>query len=259
MKRITLLVAFLAAFTFFISAQSNYQLDESKNYEEYPYWIEMMQDPGTNFYATVEAFNRYWKNREITRGSGYKPFKRWEYYWSTRINPDGTFPDGKAVLESYINFVNNNAARENEFTGDWVNLGPVEQPANAGTGQPNGNGRVNAIAFHPTNEDIIYVGAPAGGLWITTDGGESWVSHTDDLPTLGVSAIIVDHSSPMTVYIGTGDRDAGDAPGMGVMKSEDGGVTFETASNGMGNVTVGMMIQHPDDSQMILAATSGGV
>ncbi len=259
MRKITLLAVIMAAFTFLATAQVNYSLDESKNYEKYPYWIEMMQDPGTNFYATVEAFNRYWKNREITRGSGYKPFKRWEYYWSTRINPDGTFPDGIAVLESYQDFVNENATRENEFTGDWVNLGPIQQPNNAGTGQPNGNGRVNAIAFHPTNEDIIYVGAPAGGLWITTDGGESWVSHTDDLPTLGVSAIIVDHSSPMTVYIGTGDRDAGDAPGMGVMKSEDGGVTFEMASDGMGNVTVGMMIQHPDDNQMILAATSGGV
>ena len=106
--------------------------------------------------------------------------------------------------------------------------------------------RTNAIAFHPTNGDIFYVGAPAGGLWITTNGGQSWTTHTDQLPTLGVSAIIVDYDNPLNIFIGTGDRDAGDAAGMGVMKSEDGGVTFTLSNFGMGEETVGMMLQHPE-------------
>jgi len=37
---------------------------------DYPYWIEMMQDPDANFFTTQEAFNLYWQDRPITRGCG---------------------------------------------------------------------------------------------------------------------------------------------------------------------------------------------
>ena len=61
------------------------------------------------------------------------------------------------------------------------------------------------------------------------------------------------------MYIGTGDRDGGDAPGLGVMKSTNGGTTWTSSNTGMGNKTVGMMIQLPSNSNVILAATSGGI
>ena len=57
---------------------------------EYPYWIEMMQDEDANFYDVQEAFNVYWEGREITKGSGWKPFKRWEWWQERHINPDGS-------------------------------------------------------------------------------------------------------------------------------------------------------------------------
>ncbi len=259
MKKFTLLAVLLTAFFIGGFSQATYQLDESKDYSGYPYWIEMMQDEEANFYATVEAFNRYWEYREITPGSGYKPFKRWEYHWSTRIKPDGTRRPADEAIKSYFDFLATNTSRENEFEGDWTNLGPIEQPGNAGTGQPNGNGRVNAIAFHPTDVDIVYVGSPAGGLWITYDGGEEWISYTDNLPTLGVSSIAIDYTDPDIVFIGTGDRDAGDAPGMGIMKSEDGGITFEFSNDGMGNATVGRLIMHPDFHLHMIAATGNGI
>ncbi len=260
MKKITLLIAAFLTASFISFAQTSDMRDQlPEDAATYPYWIEMMQDPDANFFTTVAAFDIYWEGREITRSSGYKPFKRWENHWVDRVYPDGTRRPADEAFESYFKFIAENTRRENEFTGDWVNLGPIEQPGNAGTGQPNGNGRVNAIAFHPTDANMLYVGAPAGGLWISDDGGQSWTNKTDSLPTLGVSSILVDFNDPNTIYIGTGDRDAGDSPGMGVMKSTDGGNTWSPSSNGMGNETVGRMIMHPDDANTILAATSGGI
>lgn len=257
MKKITLTAVLFTAFIFSAQAQN---ANENKDYATHPYWIEMMQDQDANFFETVEAFEKYWENREITPGSGYKPFKRWEYYWRTRINQDGTRRPADETFNSYYKFLKSqHPKRDDYFEGDWVNLGPIEQPANSGTGQPNGNGRINDIAFHPTDPDIIYIGAPAGGLWFTADGGENWSSFTDDLPTLGVSAIAIDYTDPDVVYIGTGDRDAGDASGMGVMKSDDAGVSFVSSNNGMGNVTVGRLIIHPDYHSELLAATSAGI
>jgi hypothetical protein len=34
-----------------------------------------------------------------------------------------------------------------------------------------GVGRVNVIGFHPTDPNIIYCGAPAGGFWYSNDKG----------------------------------------------------------------------------------------
>ncbi len=226
---------------------------------DYPYWIEMMQNPQNNFFTTVKAFNTYWKGREISRSSGYKPFKRWEYFWRDRIFPNGMRRPATEAFTAYFNFKARYSERDQSFGGYWTNIGPIQLPGNAGTGQPNGNGRVNTIAFHPTNDSIIYIGAPAGGLWKSDDGGQTWSSNTDTLPTLGVSSIVIDYTNPSIMFIGTGDRDAGDAEGMGVMKSTDGGLSWDFAKTGMGNVTVGKMIMFPSDHNMLLAATSSGI
>jgi PKD repeat protein len=225
----------------------------------YPYWIEMMQNPDANYYQTVRAFDLYWQDKEIVRGSGYKPFKRWQYYWSSRLNQDGTRQLDNKTYNEVTHFISARNGEKERYSGEWTNLGPIAKPDNSGTGQPNGNGRINAIAFHPTSPDYIYIGAPAGGFWISSDGGNSWVSHTDQLPTLGVSSIAIDNTNPNIIYIGTGDRDASDAVGMGVFKSTDGGVTFTPANNNMTSVTVGRLLIHPTTSDYLLAATSAGI
>ena len=256
MKKVFLLLLPLVI-TSLLGYSQNIFKSATNDTASYPYWIEMMQDPEANFYQTVHAFDLWWGDREITRASGYKPFKRWEYYWSSRLNPDGTRQLGNKTFNEVNRFMTN---RNNaDYSGEWVNLGPVAKPANSGTGQPNGNGRINAIAFHPTSTNNIYIGAPAGGLWISTDAGASWESHTDSLPTLGVSSIVVDFSYTNNIYIGTGDRDAGDAVGMGVFKSTDGGLTFTPANDNMDDATVGRIIMHPADHLYLLAATSKGI
>jgi photosystem II stability/assembly factor-like uncharacterized protein len=79
------------------------------------------------------------------------------------------------------------------------------------------------------------------------------------MPTLGVSAINVHPANPSLILIGTGDRDAGDAPGLGVYKSTDGGITWTVSNSGMGSLTVGMLLRLPTDTNTIFAATSGGI
>ncbi len=226
--------------------------DPSKN----PVWIDMMHDQNANFYETVDAFNTYWESRPERKGSGYNPFKRWEWYMKHKINPDGSRialgHDGK----KYTDFVKSNK-NISRYSGSWQNIGPIQLPSS-----PNdfwGNGRINAIAFHPTDANIIFIGAPAGGLWKSVDGGQNWETLTDNQPTLGVSAIVLDYTNPDIIYIGTGDRDAGDAEGLGVFKSIDGGETFTPANSSMSASTVGRMIIHPTNPQTILAATSSGV
>ena len=143
--------------------------------------------------------------------------------------------------------------------GTWTEIGPTTIPVNI-TGQPNGMGRINALGFHPTDANTVWAGAPNGGLWKTTDGGNSWtMQNTDFLGTLGVSAIAIDPTNTNIIYLGTGDRDGGDSQGLGVYKSTDGGTTWNLSSTGLGNRTVGMFIMDPGNSSVIVAATNGGI
>ena len=220
----------------------------------FPYWIQMMQDPAANFFQTQRAFNLYGKDRKITKGCGWKVFKRWEYMMRSRVNPDGSLPAQDETLNAY-----RHAGLSPASTGGtWTSLGPAQIPAPGPAGYE-GLGRINVVAFHPTDPNKFYIGSPSGGMWQTADGGTTWTTHTDTIPTLGVSAIVVDFSNPAKILIGTGDRDAGDAPGMGVFKSTNGGQTWTPSSTGMGNQVVGRIIQHPTNAQIYLAATAGGV
>lgn len=256
MKKLLLLTGIILLIGVVANSQMSTPVTGVKNVVLYPTWIEMMQNQDANFYETVDAFNAYWSTRTDRKGNGYNPFKRWEWYMSHKINSDGSRRPQGLDRQLYFDFIENQRSAP-LFGGDWTNIGPIQLPSSPYDFW--GNGRINGIAFHPTDVDIFYIGAPAGGLWRTTDGGQNWTPLTDDQPTLGVSSIIVDHSNPDIIYIGTGDRDAGDAEGLGVYKSTDNGATFNPSNDNMGYATVGRLIQHPADANLIYAATSSGI
>jgi len=222
----------------------------------YPYWIQMMQDPGASFHATQSAFEKYWNGRTDYKGNGWKIFKRWEYINESRVQPDGKLRPPDYLLNENKKYQETHQSRS--LNGNWSLIGPISLPSNA-TSQPNGLGRVNCLAFHPTNANIFYAGSPSGGIWKTADGGTTWSVLISNLPSIGVSAILLHPTDENLILIGTGDRDAGDAPGIGVYKSTDGGSTWNSSNSGMGNKTVGMLVRHPSNVNIILAATSGGI
>jgi len=238
-----------------ISAHSQEKQTTLADTSQYPYWIQMMQDPDANFFQTQRAFELYWKDRTITKGCGWKPFKRWESYMQTRVSPSGEKPAPDAVFNAYNLYLQQHDQPQS-LNGNWISQGPFNLPMAKGY---QGLGRINAIAFHPSDPNTIYIGAPSGGLWVSTQGGNSWTTYTDILPTLGVSAIVINPANPQIIYIGTGDRDAGDAPGIGVMKSTDGGITWNLSNSGMGNRTVGKMLIETGNPDILYAATSGGI
>lgn len=229
-----------------------------------PIWQTMMQDRSVNFYKTLSAYNKYYQNRTKEKHTGWKAFERWAHHASLIINPDGSFPPADQVIKEYNKFLRSKITPRSA-TGTWTALGSFGAP-NTQFSWQKGTGRINAIAFHPTNANIIYIGAPQGGFWMTQDKGKTWTTSTDNMPTLGVSAIVAIPSfpptNPPTILIGTGDRDANDAAGLGIYKSTDGGLTFTASNTGItnsGNVTVNKLMVNPLNPNTIVAATSKGI
>lgn len=221
-----------------------------------PDWTLYMSDPNANVDEVITLFNQQWQNRTITPGCGYKPFKRWEHLMHGRISENGLQEPVSSILREYEQALEMKHQRSE--SGNWQNLGPILDGLTTRANIP-GVGRTNHVAFHPTNPNIIFCGTPAGGLWRTYDGGQNWETNTDDLPTLGVSAVAFDPFDPNIVYIGTGDRDAGDAPGMGVMRSTDAGLTWEFVNQGFADQTIGDIQCDPENPGVVLAACRFGM
>lgn len=102
--------------------------------------------------------------------------------------------------------------------GSWK----LEGPANIGA-------RINTIAMHPTDKDILYVGFADGGLWKTTNGGRDWSPIFDNQIWQSIGSICIDPVNPNVVYVGTGDPNVSGYPraGGGLYKSTDAGSTWK--------------------------------
>lgn len=224
-------------------------------------WFENGKDDqgNPNFFLIQKEAEKYFQSIDITeKGVGFKPYKRWEENWKDRIYEDGSFPDAGVNERNFSEYLKTVKNQNRSLSiANWTNLGPNSTP-----GGYAGLGRINCVAFHPTNVDIIWVGSPGGGLWKSTDAGLTWTTNFDNSVVMGVSSIVIHPTNPDIMYIATGDGDGGDTNSTGVLKSTDGGVTWQTTGL---NWTVSQgrrirkLLMDPDDTNMLLAATSDGL
>lgn len=218
-------------------------------------WTDFMHND-ISVFDFISEMNSAWPERPSQRGQGYKPLERFKWLMETHADENGKMLNGRETLEVWTTLKSYSSQRS--VSGNWQPLGPVIDDV---TTRENieGVGRVSCIAFHPTNDQVMLVGTPAGGIWKSVNGGEKWATSTDQLPTLGVSAIAFDPYNPNIVYAGTGDRDAGDSPGMGMLKSEDGGDTWNFINVGISTRTVGDIIACDDQAGSVVIATDSGI
>ena len=145
------------------------------------------------------------------------PFEAAEYFRQQRVPDSSGLP-----IERYLaaqrharNMPRTSPAASPEATfGTWEALGP----GNVG-------GRTRGLVVHPQNSKIMWLGGATGGVWKTTDGGNSWTPTTDFAPVLTVNSLAIDPDDPNTLYAGTGEQTQ-NWRGAGIFKTSDGGATW---------------------------------
>ena len=189
-------------------------------------------------------------------------FKRFEWFYRSRLDLKGDFP--KEFIEQQkqaeLRKVNNKDKNNN-----WTNIGPLgvdmstSRPAHWGVN----SGRIRGLAIHPTNPDIVYAGAAAGGIWKTTNGGLNWIDKSGELNLITFGAIAIDQLNPNVIYAGTGEARFNFSmttfEGDGLYKSVNGGETWTKITNGFGSKTqFADIVVSPVNSNILLAAIGMG-
>lgn len=217
--------------------------------------------------------------------AGYKTFKRWEWYWATRVNADGSFPSPEQYEREWRKYQEQRSRSTlmRDMAGttsgkqesplniwtSWQHLGPFGTPSTTGSGGVGGTGlgRITCIAFGGS-EDTIFVGTPASGIWRTQDRGQSWYPQSTELPPHGVFSIAVDPRNNGRVFMGTSNiaveavTDGGVARGsLGIYRSTDKGATWTNVSAGIGTNlgNINRIRIHPTGPDTVFAATSQGI
>ena len=149
------------------------------------------------------------------------------------------------------------AGRGNSALAKWRNLGPAPI-VSSGT---RSSGRVADIAVDPTNSRRWLIGAAQGGIWETLDDGSTWKPLTDDQASMSMGAIAFSPSEPTTIYAGTGEATFSGVSygGAGVLKSTDGGATWELVGDrDLDGFAFSDLAVDPATSLTIVGATARG-
>lgn len=128
----------------------------------------------------------------------------------------------------------------------WREIGPMRA------------GRTRALAGVPTQPATFYMGAVNGGVWKTTDSGNTWHSLWDSQPSGSIGAIAVALSNPNVIYVGSGEGLARPdlSVGDGVYKSTDAGKTWAHLGLRDGQ-QIGQIAIDPHNPDRVFVAVTG--
>lgn len=180
--------------------------------------------------------------------SSENPHARAEW-WSGVIGPPPTTQQIEAAhrhIEKQVKALNRGAYRDAGING-WDDLGP-----------DNIGGRIRAIAVNPDNDNVIYVGAAAGGVWKSTNGGSTWNESTPTVLAYPVTSLAIDPVNPNIIYAATGERNPGglggsQTPGVGMLRSTNGGASWQAFAVPTNNQWLASIRINPEDSDILFA------
>jgi photosystem II stability/assembly factor-like uncharacterized protein len=223
-------------------------------------WVEMMEDPQYTVDEVRNAYEEQWNTVPYARGQGHKQFERWAHWMERRVGKDGQRPVG-SILWKEMSEYHQNTKKSGFFQGSWESLGPDDW-VNHTSGYNPGLGRVNWIEIDPVNPQIIYLSTPSGGVWKSTNNGGTWVNLTDHLPVIGATGMAINHLNNQSLLIGTGDGYGSSTYSIGLLRSYDGGQSWDTTGLQFGVsqfVRISDVYFAPNDTSIIMVAASNGI
>ncbi len=215
-------------------------------------------------------------SQEIEAEQENEPFimESMEFWTASRSYPNKEL-DARNFTPAYRKLHQNMEMRSLQMdlvsTAPWQALAPF-----------NFAGRILSLAISPANANTMFIGSASGGLWKTTNGGNgaaggiNWTYVPTGFPVLGVGAVVINPQNANEIYAGTGEvynknpkgvtaaghiRTYRGFYGIGVLKSVDGGATWQQSLNFSQSNLEGVfdMLINPLKPSTVWAATTDGL
>jgi len=139
----------------------------------------------------------------------------------------------------------------------WVAKGPSPSTF-GGWSFGNVSGRISSIAADWAG-GALYLGTASGGVWKSINDGLSWTQLFDAAGTMTIGTVAVDPNDSNVIWVGTGEngRSCESYFGIGLLRSADGGATWEPRNGNPGSsledlASFANVVVDPRDSNHII-------
>lgn len=121
-------------------------------------------------------------------------------------------------------------------------------------------GRAGTVTGVTSNDDLYYMGTAGGGVWKTSDAGNTWECISDGYFGGSIGAVAVSESDPNVLYVGEGEQTlrGNVSSGNGLWKSMDAGKTW-TFIGLEGSEHIARIRIHPKDPNIVYVAAIGNL
>ncbi len=211
-------------------------------------YVELAQDTSLTFEEIVTQTELYFDDRGRGKHTGYKQWKRWEYWTRRSLGPEDKIITNTKAYNEVTRFDKEHGNVMRSANGHWEDMGPTSA-TNTSTWSSH-IGRISAIGLDENDENHIIVGSPSGGVWKTLDEGISWSPIFDNETIINVYSLAISHADSDVYLCGT--------YGLGVMKSTDGGSSWTTTSGIGTNTWINRIAIDPTDANIVLAVNQWG-
>ncbi|MDJ0645187.1 MAG: T9SS type A sorting domain-containing protein [Flavobacteriaceae bacterium] len=217
-SRLVLTLVLLFSLPFFVNAQQlkrSHDQTASKGHELYKH--------SKIYDNSAEA-----GNETRPRPVGDRALDRLKFDFERLRNPF-TNEIPKNIRELELAFSKSSPVMKSTGKSTWRNRGPY-----------NVGGRTRALAIDRNNENIILAGGVSGGLWKSTDAGQTWTKTTSSRQSPSITCIVQDPrpGKSHVWYYGSGERFGNSASGggafftgSGIYKSSNGGDSWRLLSS----------------------------
>ena len=200
-------VILFSVLTLYCSAQNEVDWKTIKGKDfGFTTWQSLVFRPDVTFNEVRKSFYKEWNGKKYQAHKSFKDFKRMEHEMAGLYD----IP----YIERY-QFLRNRTKKSKVLHGssNWSLLGPISPPS----GNNEGIGRINDIEFHPNDQNLIYISAPNGGVWKTTNGCDSWSNLSASFDSETVLDIEIDSANPDRIYA---------CSSAGLYRTLDGGMSW---------------------------------
>ncbi len=210
---------------------------------------KLMQNNTSSISEIQESARKYFLIKGTGKGTGYKQYKRWEYNAKRMQSENGEIRSSHFFSKEYAKYnatLNKRSRQIQSSQGKWEALGPTNWTATSGYNP--GIGRVTSIAIDKNDDKKIIIGSQTGGVWKSTNKGESWVSLSDQFSTMNVYSLAIHPTEPNSFFWGSTDGN--------IYKSINSGSTWSLLGT-LNNGNVNKIIINPNTPNIMFATVSG--